>query len=77
MTATYHITTTNGREQTWIFTEYTDPADYGNGTYISVVRDNECLAYADMRYTHYVFTSFCVSYLRQWFGDNLLKVERV
>ena len=73
----YKVTTTQGHEQKWVFIEYHDENDYGNGNYIAIERDDECIAYVDMRYTRYVFTSFCTSYLRQWFGDNLVTIERL
>lgn len=78
-TATYKITTENGKTRTFVFDELHNAFDYGNGNYISVVRveDEELIAYIDMRYCKYVFESFCISYIKQYFGDNLLSFERV
>jgi hypothetical protein len=77
-TATYEIKTESGHNQRWTFEELHSDDDYGNGNYISVIRnDNECIAYVDMRYCKYVFESFCISYIKQYFGDNLLSFERV
>lgn len=76
--ATYKITTESGHNNVWTFTEHHNDGDYGNGNYISVVRGaNELIAYVDVRYQKYVFESFCISYIKQYFGDNLLKYERV
>lgn len=77
--ATYKITTENGKTRTFVFDEHHNEGDYGNGNYISVVRveDDELIAYIDMRYQKYVFESFCISYIKQYFGDNLLSFERV
>lgn len=76
--ATYEIKTENGNTRQFTFTEYHSDGDYGNGNYISVVRgDGEVIAYVDMRYQKYVFETFCESYIKMYFGDNLLRYEKV
>lgn len=59
----------------WEFYRHINSNDYGNGTYITVIKENEIEAYVDMRYTKYNFKSWIISYLRQYYGDRLLKLE--
>lgn len=72
--AIYKVTTTNGTSKILEFTEHHTDTDYGNGNYITVVNidTDEILAYVDMRYQNYVFKTFCESYIKQYYGENLL-----
>lgn len=77
--ATYKVTTTNGSSRTLEFEEHHTEDNYGNGNYISVLRvdDGEILSYVDMRYQNYIFETFCESYIRQYYGENLLTYEHI
>lgn len=75
----YNVQTEDGKVRQIGFTEYYDATDYGNGKYISAVNltENEVYAYMDMRYLKYVFKTICENYIKQYYGDNLLKFEVV
>ncbi len=75
--AIYKITTENGNTYTFTFEECYHEETYGNGNYIAIYIGKELTAYVDMRYTKYVFETFCASYIRQYYGENLLSFERV
>ena len=75
MTLVFKITTKEGHIRHFSFTEHkSDPKDYGNKTYISVVRveDHENIAYLDVRYIHpYNFKTTCEDYIENYFGTRL------
>ena len=75
--AIYKITTENGNARVWEFKEHHANDTYGNGNYISIVNADELIAYVDMRYIKYHFESFCESYIKQYFGENLLCFRKV
>lgn len=71
--ATYEIITESGNTYRFTFQEHHHEDTYGNGNYISVICNKELLAYVDVRYIKYVFNSFCESYIKQYYGENLFK----
>ena len=65
----------NSRTDVWEFYRHKNEEDYGNGTYITVIRNNELEAYVDMRYTKYEYISWIISYIRMYYGEKILTFE--
>ena len=76
--ATYTVLAKSGKEYKWSFTECTpDPGDYGNGIYISIRYPSGDCTLLDCRYAKsYDFDKACVSYLLNYYGDNLDELSR-
>lgn len=74
----YKVTCESGNSYTWNFTEHLPKENekyYGNGIYISA----ECGHYnwIDCRYMKYNFRTICENWLKNWYGENLLKFEQI
>ena len=72
MKASYIVTTKNGKDYKWSFTEHKGKGDYGNGIYIAVETPSGDVFTLDRRYAiGYDFHKACVDYLLVYYGDNL------
>lgn len=72
MQATYTVTTKSGDAYKWSFTESKNENDYGRGIYIGVKSPSGDMLSIDCRYSpKYQFRKACVSFLINYYGDNL------
>ena len=78
-TATFKVTAINGKEYIWKFRECEpDIHDYGNGIYIDVKTPSKDYQMIDCRYaTDYNFEKACISYLLNWYGENLVDLIKI
>ena len=75
-TATYIVTTKNGKTYKWSFEECKiNPEDYGNKRYIAYTMPSGDTFLLDCRYTpKYDFNRICVDFLLEWYGENFAQL---
>ncbi len=76
--ATYTVEAISGKTYTYKFEEGKSENDYGNGIYIGVERPSGDFTSLDCRYIgEYDFITICESYLKEYYGANLVSLRRV